>query len=116
MAEPNLALIGSAALGAVAQEVLWLYNLRRSMDTSERRVLMSRGYWAAMVVWVIFACLVSIVWFEGATDVRWKEAFLLGVGLPLIVKPLLKPAVPGLRLGLEGDARPRFSLARYLRG
>jgi len=111
----DFGVIGSAGLGSIAQEVVWLFNLRRSLDDADKAVLKSLTYWLIMAGWLVFASLMAIVLFHGGADITWREAFTLGAGLPLIVKTLSKAGLPGQHLGASTGDRRKLSLRKYLR-
>lgn len=70
-----------AAVGAISPDVLILYSKRWSMPALTFDV---RQYAAATICYIGVAAVVATIYPFGGKPSKWK-AFLLGVGLPLVV-------------------------------
>src|SRR5687767_4318909 len=61
-----MAAAGSAAMGAVAQELVYWYNLRHKLDQTEYRdLLRSWNYWLIVLAMVAGTAVISLIWFDG---------------------------------------------------
>ena len=108
-----------AALGALLQEALWWWNMRRvAADGDFIKIVSSIRYWLTVSVFVILAALVAVVWFDQKVDPSKRDVLVFGAFLPLILKQAGKAVLSGQDLGTRGvpaSAKNGFSVAKYLR-
>jgi hypothetical protein len=104
-------LAASAALGALLQEILWWWSLRRSLEEAKyEKLLRSKPYWAVTALFVLISGAVALVWFQGKQGTPWKDALIFGAFLPLVIKQAGKGA--GADLG--SDQEDKVTLRNYL--
>lgn len=88
---------GSAALGAVIQELLYWYNLRHSLDEAKYRALVrSSGYWLIMGVWLVASGILSLILLDNPSS---RDAFVFGIALPLLIKQIGQAQTGQVTLG-----------------
>ncbi|HYD14803.1 MAG TPA: hypothetical protein VEA77_00240, partial [Hyphomicrobium sp.] len=93
----TMTVAGSAALGAVVQELLYWYNLRHSLDERKYRTLVrSPGYWLIMTTWVVASGILSLILLDAPSS---RDAFVFGIALPLLIKQIGQAQTGQVTLG-----------------
>jgi ABC-type molybdate transport system permease subunit len=97
-----------AALGAVAQELVYWYDLRTKLAAAKYRALMnSAGYWVITVTMIIVAALCTAVWFAGEQQTL-RTYLIMGAAFPLVLKKAVSAFLAKNVLGARDTARAYF--------
>ena len=94
----------SASTGAAMQELLYWYEIYKSLDFAKYQSLIrSRPYWMIVAGLVLITGIVALFWFgdEGHASNK-RDVFVFGISLPLIVKQLMRARPEQIKLGGKG--------------
>ncbi len=81
----NYILVG--CFGALFQELLYWYNLRSKLAQEKYiKLLSSKEYWIITSLMIIFSGIGAWIWFYGTNEKLLRNYFIVGAGLPLLLK------------------------------
>ena len=89
-------LLMAAATGIAVQEVVQWYALRSDLSKEEHRnTLHDRNYWLVVAAMLLFGTLAAYWWMaEDSMRYTTKDALLLGISFPAVVRKAIAAAVP----------------------
>jgi len=104
----------TAALGAVAQEVAYWYDLRGKLALQKYKDLMeSKSYWAVTLAMIAVSAFGTAIWFAGEAQ-SLRTYLITGAAFPLLLKKGISVLLtPQNRLG--GRAQDKNIVRTYFR-
>jgi hypothetical protein len=89
MTENIIVVALAVAFGSLAQEILWWYDLKAKLHTKKFKDLIgSPSYYIVTFAFIAVGFGFGIIWFYGRSEVELRDAFILGLGLPIFLKKL----------------------------
>ena len=92
----SLTLIAAAGVGILVQEVIQWYALRSVLSKKEhQQTLKDPAYWAVVIAMLIVGTAATYFWmFDELERYKVRDALILGISFPAIVRKTLSAATP----------------------
>lgn len=79
----------AVGFGSFTQEVLWWFSLKRKLHNEEfKSLITSKAYYFVSCLFILVSFGVGWIWFSDRSEVVLRDAFVLGVGMPYLLKSI----------------------------